>query len=78
MTRTRLPVPEIPIRRKPLQRHCTCGQCKLCRDNDAKLRSYRRMKAGIQPLRRGPRPRKAGRADIDMDALNAYWDRVKL
>jgi hypothetical protein len=65
----RLPVPDVTIRRKRLTRACTCGSCKRCRDADAALRLYRRRKA---------QSRSAGRDDIDMDALNAYWERVKL
>jgi hypothetical protein len=72
------PVPDIEIRKTKLHRKCYCGNCKYCRNSDAKLRAYRRRKAGIPPRKIDKsRFRKAKRDDIDMDQLNAYWEKVK-
>ena len=73
-----LPVPDVPVRSKrPWEKHvCDCGRCKRCSDREASKRHYRRRKAGIAPVHGGPGKNKV--KDIDMDQLNAYWERVKL
>jgi hypothetical protein len=74
--RQRLPVPEVAVKKKALQRSCFCGECPRCYGNDAKQREYRRRKAGIaaEPYRRPASPPK----QIDMNRVEAYWNRVKV
>ena len=71
---------------------CECGECHKCRNRVYAMNAYRRRKAGIPPLH-GPNSKSEDVAqwwqsnreametyhypDVDMDKVNAMWERVK-
>ena len=58
------------------QRKCNCGICKLCLHRKTAKKYYRRHRERIKREVYFRRHYELG-PDIDMDKLNAYWERVK-